>query len=122
MLKMNDDESLKLNARIAPHGNEDSDKENLHTECCMCPPLGIRVVSSTATIRKWHCVRTGAESAFMKTGQSQRDVYVYTAAESRFRNMLWLLVVAAYGLVNSISKWQKQSDDAFIALGLQHIP
>lgn len=43
----------------------------------MCPPLGIRVVSSTATIRKWRCVCTDAERAFMQTGQSQRDVYVY---------------------------------------------
>lgn len=40
-LKVNDDDNLKLKARIAPHGNEDSDKENLHTDCCMCPPIGI---------------------------------------------------------------------------------
>lgn len=59
--------SLKLKARIAPRRNEDSDKDSLHTESCMSPPLGIRVFSSTATIRKRRCVRTDAETAFMQT-------------------------------------------------------
>ena len=67
-LKQNDDQSLKLKARIAPHGNEDSDKENLHTECCMCPPLGIRIISTTATVRGWRIVRADAKSAFLQTG------------------------------------------------------
>ena len=62
---MLDDESMKLKARIAPHGKEDSDRDNLHTACNMCPPIGIRIVSSTATTRRWRVVRVDAESAFL---------------------------------------------------------
>lgn len=54
--------------------------------------------------------------------QAQRDAYVHLPAEFRSRNMLWLLVVATYGPVNCNCKWQKQSDDAFLNLGLQQIP
>lgn len=82
----------------------------------MCRPLGIRVVSSTATVRKWQCVRTDTEAEFMQTGQSTRDVYVIPPYESRFRNMLCLLAVVEYNLVNSNSKCQKLSDDAFFEL------
>lgn len=40
---MEDDESLVLKAQSAPQRNEDSDTENLKTDCCMCPPVGIEV-------------------------------------------------------------------------------
>ena len=36
-LKKLDDSSLKLKSRIAPHGNEDSDKDDLKTDCSMWP-------------------------------------------------------------------------------------
>lgn len=121
-LKLNEDESLKLKAHIPHPGKEDSDKDYMHTECCIRPPLGIHVVSSTATIRKWRSVRTDPEKAFMQTGKSQRYVHAHPPSESSFRNVLLLLVVSAYGLVNSNSKWQKQSDDEFISLGLQPSP
>lgn len=40
--KVLDDQPRKLKARIAPHGNEDYDSENIRTECCMCSPIGIK--------------------------------------------------------------------------------
>lgn len=121
-ITVNDDESLKLKATIALHGNEDPDKSNLHTKCCMCPLLGIRVVSSTATIRRRRCVCTDAEAAFMQTGKSSRDVYVIPPIESGFRNILWLLVFAAYGVVNSNSKWQRNLTMFFFKLGMHAMP
>lgn len=96
-------------------------KDNLHTEFCMCPSLVTSILISTSNISKWRSFRTDAETAFMQTGQSECDFYVYLPSEYRFRNILWLLVVAAYGLVNASPKWKKQSDDAFIQLGLQPI-
>lgn len=38
-IKANNDESLKLKACIASHGNEEFDKENLHNVLCMYLPL-----------------------------------------------------------------------------------
>lgn len=42
-IKINDDQYLKLKDRIAPHGNEGSQKDNLKIDCFMCPPTGIRI-------------------------------------------------------------------------------
>lgn len=52
-LKGKDDESLKLKARIKTPENENSEKENVHTMSCLCPPLGVHAVSSTDTTRKF---------------------------------------------------------------------
>lgn len=49
-VKVNDDHTLMLKARIAPHGNEDRLKNDLCTDCCMCPPTGIRIVLIMAAI------------------------------------------------------------------------
>lgn len=68
-LKMNDDHSFKLKAIIVPHGNEDSDNDNLRTDFCMCPSIGVRIVSSTATICKWFIVRVDAKGYFNKQYQ-----------------------------------------------------
>jgi len=43
-VKHNDDGSLKLKARIAPHGNEDDIKHMLNKDCTICPPTGLRIV------------------------------------------------------------------------------
>lgn len=49
-VKVNDDKSLKLKARIAPHGNEDSLKNELRSDCAMCPPIVIRIILSIAAL------------------------------------------------------------------------
>lgn len=55
----------------------------------------------------------------MKTGRANREVYVITPAESKMGSThRWLLLVAAYGLVNLGTQWQHQSDEAMFSLGL----
>jgi len=44
-VKQNEDGSLKLKARITPHGNEDDLKIVLPLDCAICPPTGMRIVS-----------------------------------------------------------------------------
>lgn len=121
-LKVQDDESLCLKARIAPHGNEDSLKSDLKSECSMCSPLGIRVVLTLTAIRRWPIVKADVKSAFLQTGEAQRDVYVRPPRESRDRRHYWLLLAAAYGLVNANAKFQSQADELIMALGLCHMP
>lgn len=125
-VKHNDDQSLKLKARIAPHGNEDDIRNTLTKDCASCPPTGIRTVQSIATLKRWKLVLGDVKSAFLKTGEAERDVYVKPPQESKMRTShVWLLMVAAYGLVNSNAKWQHKSDQALINLGLsqsKHIP
>lgn len=63
-LNVIDDVSLNLETRIDLHGNGDSDHNNLCTNCCMCPILGIHVMYSTQLAEKWRVVRANAEFAF----------------------------------------------------------
>lgn len=81
----------------------------------MCPPIVIRIVASTANIRELRIVRIGTNGAFLQTGPEQRDVYVISPNESKskYRNVLWILGTAAYGIINSNEKWKHQSDELF---------
>lgn len=46
------------------------------------------------------------KAAFLRSGEAKRDVYVRPPCESKMRSShLWLLTVAAYGLVNANAKW-----------------
>lgn len=90
----------------------------MKSECCICPPIGIRVVLSVALLRKWRIVKADAKSAFLQTGPADRDIYVVPPRESKMKSELWLLLAAVYGLINANAKWQVKSDDTFKSLGL----
>lgn len=81
-IKLNDDESSKLKARIAPHGSEDLHLVILHTESCICPRIEIRSVIYTATFRKWRVLCVDSESAFLQTGLAKQVVYAIIPYES----------------------------------------
>ena len=117
-MKTNDDGSLKLKARIALHGNEDSQKAEMKTDCCICSPTGIRIVVMVAAFFGWCLNLLDSLTAFLQTGDASRLVYVIPRKEYKDRRFVWLLLVAVYGLVNSNAKWQVQSDQALRDIGL----
>lgn len=49
-VKHNNDGTLKLKARKAPHGNEDDPQHLLNKDCSMCPPTGLRILESSASL------------------------------------------------------------------------
>lgn len=121
-LKQIYDKSLRLKAHIATHGDENSDKDNLHTECCMGPPVGIWIVATTPSTKKWRIVRMDAESSLLQTAAASRKVYVIPSSEFSHRySVLWHLLPASYGLFNSNYKWKGQSGDAFVSFGFEHV-
>lgn len=81
-------------------------------------PLGIRVVMAVSAYKKWRIIRIDVKTAFLQTGPANRSVYVLPPKESRLRNVLWLLLDVAYGLVNYNAKWQVQADHALDSLGI----
>lgn len=118
-VKQNDDGSLKLKARIAPHGNEDDLKDVLNKDCSTCPPTGLRMLESVASPFGWTVYKADVEAAFLETDEAQRDVYVLPPRKIQTRaTHLWLLLAASYGLVNSNAKWQNQSDTLILENGL----
>ena len=124
-MKQNDDESLKLKARIAPHGN-DNLKNILSKDCATCPTTGLRILDSIASLYNWKLYKADVKAAFLQTGEAKRDLYFRPSKESSMKSThLWLLLTAAYGLVNANAKWKNQSDNLMLDLGLQqpsHIP
>ena len=117
-VQANDDGSLKMKARIAPHGNKDKDRDLLKTDSAQCPPTGIRILVSVATIMKWPFAKIDFVSAFLQTGDAKRDVHVISPRECRRRSNYWLLLTSAYGLVNANAKWQEHCDYLFTNIGL----
>lgn len=51
--KKNDDGSLKLKARIAPHGSEDSRIYMLTTDCTIRPRTGLRIDEFRTSLFGW---------------------------------------------------------------------
>lgn len=103
-VKAADDASKMLKARIAPHSNRDEEKEGLKTDSAVCPPLGIRILLSIAVLLYWYLVKIDVKSTFLQTGIAERDVYVVPPRECKKRSFYWLLLTAAYGLVNANAK------------------
>ena len=116
---MNDDGSLKLKARIAPHGNEDDLKRVLNKDCSTCPPTGRRILEYIASLHGWRVYKADVSAAFFQTGKAERDFYFRPPRESPTKTThIWILLTASYGLVNSNAKWQNQSDELLLDYGL----
>lgn len=97
-IKVEGDDFPPFRARIASRENEDSLKFELRSDCVMCPPLGFRIVLTISAINSWIIFRADVKAAFIKTGETSRDVYVCPPRESKDRRHYWLLLAAVYGL------------------------
>lgn len=76
-----EEQSLRLKAQIAPHGNEDSTRNDLRSDCLMCTLHGVRVLLPITVLREWTLTKLDVESAFLQTGAAARDVYVIPPLE-----------------------------------------
>lgn len=122
-VKVNDDGTLRLKARIEPHGNEDLFKDLMRNDCSMCAPTGVLLLLSLATLLQWRISKADVKSAFLQTGPAENPVYVRPPYEIQDkRRFYWLLQAAAYGLVNGNAKWHTQSDHLLLSLGLSRVP
>lgn len=95
------DASLKLRARIVQHGNEHSDKHIVRSDYCICSPLGIPVIATVSTYKKWCFVCIDLKTTFLQTDPAARSVCVIQPGRFRRRDELWLLLAAEYGLVHA---------------------
>ena len=84
--KANDDESMRLKARIAPL--ETRNELNPHPKPTQLNvhPTGIRIMCSIASIMTWNFVKIDFMSAFLQTGDAKRDVYANPPRECKNRS------------------------------------
>lgn len=88
----------------------------------MCPPTGIRVLVSIASLFGWRLTKVDAKPASLQTGKGIIDAYVCPPRESTDKSrFLWLLPAAMYGLRNENAKWQVASDEVPIDIGLTQL-
>lgn len=125
-VKLDDENILSLKARITPHGNRDDMKDHLTKYCTTCPPTDLHIQESISSLKSCKAFRGDVKNAFLKSVDVSRDIYVESPRESEYRwTHLWLLFVAAYGLVNFNAKWQHRSNVKIIDMGLtlsKHVP
>lgn len=76
----------------------------------MCALTGIVKILSIYTIFRWPIYKIVVKSAFLQTGDAERDVDVLPPRESSDRSHYWLPVTPSYGLVKPNEKWQILSD------------
>lgn len=65
-IKANDDDFCRMKARIAPHGNKDSDTPNLKTDSSICPTVEIRIQLSMVVIFHWCLDKIDFKSACLR--------------------------------------------------------
>lgn len=91
-VKVCDDDSHALNARIAPHRNEDDPRSFIRSDCAMGILAVMRIPISTPSLIPWKLHNLDGNSAFPQTGSAVRDLYLIPARESPVRGkVLWLL-------------------------------
>lgn len=81
----------------------------------------MRILLSAVSLLQWSLYKLDVKSAFLHTGDAQRDVYVIPPRESSdLRKVLWIFLTASYGLVHANSKWQHLRDDFLLSIGFEH--
>lgn len=106
-MKVNDDKSIKMKARIAPRGNEDYYKSEMKSDCSMCSPVVMRIWPSAASLNPGRVHKLDVPTDFLQTGAAQWYVYVILPVYRRDRQTtMWLLLVYSYGVINANVKWQ----------------
>lgn len=95
----------------------------MRSDSSMCSPAEMRIILSTATLRRWCLSKLDVNTGFLQTGQAERDVYVRTRLESAKKGRcVWLLLTTAYGLINANAKWKMLSDLILTDMGFRQAP
>lgn len=107
--KAMENDLLKTEARISFHGNEENQRYETRSDCSICISLGICALQPTAALCNWRLPEIDVKSAFPQTGHASKDSYLVPTRERNVRyKVLWLLLIAAYSLVDANLKFQVQ--------------
>lgn len=66
-------------------------------------------------------MKAHVKSTFLQTGTAKRDDYVCPTRESCDLRQHWLLLAAAYEIVNANVKFQNQADGLIMDIGSSHM-
>ena len=106
-LKVNEDGSLKLKARICPHGNRDSEKEGIRKDSAAVQWPVIRLLLSLSALMGFRIGTIDISAAYLQSGPITRLIFVRPPQEHcRKRGTLWKLLKLPYGIAEAGRQWQ----------------
>lgn len=109
----------RLKARILPHGNRDNDKNLLRADSPSMKPEVLRMMCSFAIDYGCKLKSIDIKTAFLQTGELEREVHVVPPKESGIQNVLGKLLKTVYGLVDGPTRWHRHCRDALLEFGLK---
>ena len=96
----------KLKARIVPHGNKDTEKQNQRTDSPSIKPEVMKLILSLAAENGYSICLADIKTAFLQTQGINREIYVKPPREANaHRNTYWKLKKTTYGLVDGPIVW-----------------
>lgn len=102
-VKIRDDKPHRLNARIAPHGNENLMRNELWFVCASYPQFRLRILLSVAALNWWRLKAFDDTASFVQTGLDARDVYVVSPQENFDQGcVFWLQVCVDDAVVAAV--------------------
>lgn len=95
-LKLEDGKFLKFKTISAPHGNEDSIKHDLQSECSLCSPVGMGILLSIDAVVKLNIFERDLKTAFLQTGEAIPEIFVIPCKRSKLGKVIWFLFATPY--------------------------
>lgn len=81
-IKVNDDQTMKLKARIVSHGIEDSLRFLLRSAWSICPLSEFRIVAYIALLWKRQLRKIDVRAPFLQKGKADRDAFISPPTKS----------------------------------------
>ena len=102
----------KVKVRICPWGNNDTERNHLRTDALSMLVEVLRIVISIGVEKFWDIGSMDVRAAFLQAKGFNRTIYVRHPHEEKQPNILWKLLAAANGLVDSGRLWYLTSNSA----------
>lgn len=107
--KVKTDEQGKhtMKARICPHGNKDTMKDDIRKDSATAQYDAIRLLLSLTTFLSFRLGAADISGAYMQSGPIKRDIYVRPPREwaPKSRGSIWKLLKLPYGVSEAGRQW-----------------
>lgn len=106
-IKVDEDDSHKMKARICPHGHRDKDKEGTRKANASAQFPNIRLMLSVSALFGFQIGSIDISAAYQQSGPITGEIFVRPPKEHhRKRGKLWKLLQLLYGIAEACRLWQ----------------
>lgn len=121
-IKVNEEGTRALKARLVIHGNHDDDKDIIRKDAIAANMFVTRLLISIGTLLGFSFGVADIKGAFMQSGPICRDLYVKAPKHMEpDRAIYWKLTKLPYGLSDASRQWLKVSDEWLLDLGFVRV-